>query len=72
MVCSDPESCFINRNTYRNKCAPCRHRDQLDNNLLSSYISKLKLHIYPFNLVGLDTVQYTAGVFKSKKVVLFV
>lgn len=71
MVCSDPESCFIKRNTYRNKCVLCRSRDQFDNNLLTSYISKLKLRIYPLNLVALDTAQYTASVFKSKMVVLF-
>lgn len=72
MVCSDPESCFIKRNTYRNKCALCRRRDQLHNNLLSSYISKLKLQICPLNFVALDTAQYAAGVFKNKKIVLFV
>lgn len=69
MVCSDPESCFIKRNTYRNKCVLCRSRDQLDNNLLTSYVSKLKLYIFPLNLVALDAAQYTA-VFKSKMVVL--
>lgn len=63
-VFCDPESCFIN--TYGNICALCRCRDHLDNNFLTRYISKLKLHICPLNFLALDTAQYTELSSKAK------